>query len=376
MRDKFLLDPNIIFLNHGFAGACPRFVLDAHRGWQERLEKNPPRFIRTELPHQLELTRQTLANYLHVPSRNLLFVPNVTFGMNLVAHSLNLAPNDEILTTNHEFPVCNHIWEAVSKKRGASLKKYTIPFPLTKGDETIAELWKSVTNRTKVVFVSHITYATALLLPIEILCQKAQERGVVTVIDGAHGPGLVSLDISSIKADFYVGACHKWLCAPKGSAFLYASDRGMELLEPLVIGWGQDSRKKHSLPRQYEELGTMDPSAYLATRAAIEFQEINDWSMERQRCRDLTQHTFRQLASVEGIAPHRTKPNRALQMGVIQLSKEISSRAQHYLYDIYRIEVPIIKWNGMDLLRLSVQAYNTEEDLDLFVSAFRDLCNN
>ena len=222
LRSEFLLDPDIIFLNHGSFGATPRPVFESYQRWQRVLEREPVDFLGRKATELLRESRTVLADYLGAQVDNLVYVTNATTGINIVAHSLDLNPGDEVLSTDHEYGAMDRTWRFLSRKRGFKYVNYTISIPVTSQDEFVQQFWAQVTPATRVIYLSHITSPTAMILPIEAITQRAREAGILTVIDGAHAPGQIPLSLDAIGADFYVGNLHKWLCAPKGSAFLYA----------------------------------------------------------------------------------------------------------------------------------------------------------
>jgi isopenicillin-N epimerase len=234
-RDLFLLDPEVVYLDHGSFGACPRPVFDAYQEWQRELEREPVDLFERRLENELAAVRTVLGEYVGAPPDDLALVLNATAGMNAALRSLPLGPGDEILTTRHEYGAIELLLEFVSERTGVRIVRAS-------GVDAEA-IWAEATGRTRVLVVSHVTSPTALLLPVEKLCRRAREAGVLSVIDGAHAPGQVALDLERLGADFYAGNCHKWLCAPKGAGFLYARPDKQELLDPLVVGWGYgDSR--------------------------------------------------------------------------------------------------------------------------------------
>jgi isopenicillin-N epimerase len=281
-----------------------------------------------------------------------------------------------VLTTDHEYGACDRVWRFVSQKKGFRYVRQPIPLPVSSPEEMVEQLWQGVTPRTKVIYLSHITSATALRLPVEAICQRAREAGILTLIDGAHAPGQIPLDLAAIGADFYTGNCHKWLSAPKGAAFLYARREAQPLLEPLVISWGWESeRPSHSdFIDHLEYLGTDDLSSYLSVPAAIQFQAEHNWPQVQQRCHELAKETLAQLCQLTGLAPLYPSDNRFFQQLVIAplppTDLEILKRR---LYDEYRVEVPLISWNGHQFVRVSVQGYNTPADIELLLSALEAL---
>ena len=266
-KDSFLLEPDIIFLNHGSFGATPKPVFETYQNWQKQLERQPVKFLGREIAGYLKEARASLASYLNVSGDDLTFVPNATFGVNVVARSLALSEGDEVLTCDQEYGACNNTWNYVSKQKGFSYKKQPIPLPVESSEEILEAFWQGVTDRTKVIYLSHITSPTALILPIAEICARAQAAGIMTVIDGAHAPGQLDLDLTKIDADFYTGNCHKWLCSPKGAAFLYVRPDKQDLIEPLVISWGLSREAQHSagstLPRPLRLVGDARPGGLL-----------------------------------------------------------------------------------------------------------------
>lgn len=210
MKTQFLLDPDVVFLNHGSFGATPRPVFKAYQQWQLHMERQPVQFFITEIADHFANARQSLAAFLQAGSNDLVFVPNATFGVNIVARSLLLGPGDEVLTTNHEYGACENVWRFLSQKQGFSYRQQSIPLPLPNDEAIVDLLWQGVTEKTKVIFLSHITSSTAVRFPVQEICQRAREAGILTVVDGAHAPGQIPLNLTQIGADFYTGNCHKW----------------------------------------------------------------------------------------------------------------------------------------------------------------------
>ena len=221
LRREFLLDPEVAFLNHGSFGACPRPVFESYQAWQRELEQEPIDFLDRRLPTLLATARSELARYLNAPPDDLAFVPNATTGVNLAARSLPLERGDEILTTDLEYGACDYAWEWLAARTSASYVRAPIPLPLDGPAALVEALFAHATERTRVVYVSHITSGTALVLPVEHIVARARELGLVTIVDGAHAPAHVPVDVVALGADFYAGNAHKWLMAPKGAGFLH-----------------------------------------------------------------------------------------------------------------------------------------------------------
>ncbi len=210
LRELFLLDPEVVFLNHGSFGACPRPVFEVYQAWQRELEWQPVEFLQRRANTLLDEARTRLAAYVNATPDDLVFVPNATIGLNIVARSLPLQPGDEILATDHEYGALDLTWAHVCRKTGARYVRHQIPVPLTGTPEELADaFWAAVTPRTRVVFLSHLTSPTALIFPVAEICRRAREAGIVSIVDGAHVPGHLPLDLTAVGADAYSGNCHK-----------------------------------------------------------------------------------------------------------------------------------------------------------------------
>lgn len=375
---EFMLEPGVVFLNHGSFGACPRDVHDEYQRLQRRLEAQPVRFLQRELPDLLGQARAQLARFIGSDAGDVVFVPNPTFAVNEIARSLRLAPRDEVLMSDHEYGACRNAWRFMAPRVGFSIVEAPVPLPVGSDEEIVERLWAGVTSRTKAIFLSHITSPTALTLPVAEICRRARQRGIVTVIDGAHVPGQIDLDVTAVGADFYVATCHKWMCAPKGSAFFHARREMQHLIEPLVVGWGWGEDRLVDRGSDFldfhEWLGTDDPSAYLTVPRAIEFQAANDWPAVRSTCHELAVDTADRASAIPGVeAVH--EPDSYAQMVLLELTGSTGSRdpspIQTRLYDEHRVEVPVISWNGRVFVRVSVQAYNTVDDIEALVASLR-----
>src|SRR5712691_9175543 len=289
LRDEFLLDPNVVFLNHGSFGACSRPVFERYQAWQRELELRPIEFLGRRVRGLLAEARGALADYLRVGQDDVVYVSNVTTALNIVAHSLPLEPGDEVLTTNHEYGAIERTWTFVSEHKQTRVVVQKLPVPIDDPDEVVEAIWAGVTPRTRALFLSHITSPTAVILPIEPLIARARAAGIWTVIDGAHAPGQVDLDLSQMGVDFYGGNCHKWLSAPKGAGFLYVRPELQHLIEPVVISWGWRpiTPGPSVFVDEIERQATHDPAAYLSVPTAIAYQADHEWPSVRQECHEL-----------------------------------------------------------------------------------------
>jgi isopenicillin-N epimerase len=347
VKGLFLLDPDVVYLNHGSFGACPRPVFEAYQGYQRELERQPVEFLALErtFPARLDAARGALAAYLGASPDDLAFSTNASSAINAVARSLELEPGDEVLMGDDEYGGMELLWEYVTRRTGAKVVRRAL-------DDLVPGA------RTKVVFCSHIEWTTGRVNDVAAICRRARDAGVLSIVDGAHAPGQIDLDLESIGADVYAGNCHKWLCAPKGSGFLYARPEAQRLIDPLVVSWDwADGAAFHELHRWQ---GTRDPSAFLAVRDAIEFQAAHDWPAVRSRCHDL-------LAAADlGLEP---LTDDFVQMRGFRLEDDDPPAFKQRLYDEHRIEVPVVETRHGWTLRVSVQAYNDADDLQALASA-------
>ena len=351
-RDPFLLDPEIVYLNHGAYGACPRPVFDVYQRWQRELEREPVDLFERRLRAELEHVRVAIGAYVGASPRDLALVLNATTGLNAVLRSFRLGPGDELLTTGHEYGATDLLLGFIAKRTGAQVVR-------AEGVDADG-IWAGASERTRVLVVSHVTSPTARLLPVEELCRRAREAGVLSVVDGAHGPGQVALDLDALGADFYAGNCHKWLCAPKGAGFVHARAERQRLLDPLVIGWGH---RETEFALRHDWQSTRDPAAYLTIPAAIEFVREQGRNAD---CRRLLAHGRRVLAEA-GFEPFA--PQQPLQMACFRLPPCEPEQVEHRLRDEFGVEAPVRNWNGRQLIRVSVAPYNTELDIERLVAA-------
>ena len=264
------LDPSVAYLNHGSFGACPRAVLDVQASLRERLEREPCDFLWRDLPGLLAGARAELGSLVGADPDDLAFVPNATTGVNAVLRSLRLEPGDEILTTDHVYPACRKAIEWVAARTGAKAVVASVPFPIRNEEEVVAPVLASVSPRTRLALLDHVTSSTGLVFPLERLVRELAARGVDTLVDGAHAPGMVPLDLGSLGAAYYAANAHKWLCAPKGAAFLHVRRDRRRLVHPVVISHGYEPDEEGDRFRaEFDWTGTLDPTAWLAIPASI-----------------------------------------------------------------------------------------------------------
>jgi len=364
LRPEYLLDPGIAFLNHGSFGACPRPVFERYQAWQRELEHEPVDFLARRLPELLDGAREALAGYLGCHAEDLAFVPNATTGVNLAARSLDLRAGDEVLASGLEYGACDLAWEWVCRRVGARYVRAPIPLPLRDSNALVDALLARASGRTRAIFVSHVASTTALVLPVDEIVDRAHALGLVTVVDGAHAPAHVPLNLSKLDADFYSGNAHKWLSAPKGAGFLHVRPEHQERVDAAIVSWGYTEGR--TFLQRIESQGTRDPAAWLTVPDAIAFQAERDWDDVRDRCRRLAREARRELCDLlqtEALAPDAM----LAQMAAVRLPRPAPDLSER-LFTRHRIEIPV-EGDEDDLLRLSVAAYTTREDIDRLLSA-------
>ena len=380
---QFLLREDVVFLNHGSFGACPRPVFANYQQWQLELEGQPVEFLGRKLTEHMRTAREAMAADLGASPEDVVGLTNATLGLNIVAQSLDLKPGDQILTTDHEYSALEKTWAYVARRTGAEIVVVKVPMPLLTEAQFTDAIVAGMTERTRVLFLSHITSPTALLFPIERSIVEARRRGIWSVIDGAHTPGHIKLDLEALGADFYSGNCHKWMMAPKGSAFLHARREVQPLLNPLVISHGWTAQSKEPGARgafgnspfidEIEVQGTRDPSAWLTVPAALAFRRDNDWDAVAAHCHALAQDTARRLGELTGLAPLSAPEFCAPQMVAMPVPECDVDQLKIDLIDKYNIEIPVFKWQDTCIVRLSVQGYNSKPQMDLLIEALTQL---
>ena len=367
MRAEFLLDPDVVFLNHGSFGACPRPVFERYQAWQRELESQPVEFIARRLPDLLADARARLGSFVGADADDLTFVPNATSAVYMAARALALRQDDEVLATALEYGGCDLLWEKACNDAGARYVRAPVDLPVESGDQIVDALFASVSERTRAVLVSHITSETALVLPVAEIAARARDLGLTTIVDGAHGPGHVDVDLDTLGADFYAGNCHKWLCAPKSAGFLHVRKGWQEAVDGLIVTWGYEVPA--TFRTRTERQGTRDPSAYLTVPAAIEWTKAHG---DHERCRALTREAQTRLCGLDGVSAV-SAPDMLAQMVTVRVATDDADELQRRLYDEHKIEVPVRARKTEPLLRASFAPYNDESDLDALVGALGGL---
>lgn len=367
----FQLDDNVVFLNHGSFGACPLPVWETYTAWQRQLERQPVEFFRRHNA-LLASARTSLAASLNVQPDNLSFVVNATSGINVIARSFPLGPGDEILGTDLEYGALDLTWDHLCQRFGATYIKAEVPRPFTTQEAIVDAIWSQVTERTKAIFLSHITSGTAIILPVAEICRRARAAGILTIVDGAHAPGQIPLDLNALGADIYSGNCHKWLCTPKGTAFLYVNPDQHEWIESLTISWGW--LPGHTFLSRNQQQGTRDISGFLAIPRGIEFQREHDWSTVRASCHERLTAFRRRMRDRFGIAPLNPDGSEWYsQMALIEVPPIETADLNRRLLMEHDIEIPCMRHGETSCVRLSVQGYVTDRDLDALECALTDM---
>jgi isopenicillin-N epimerase len=376
LADHWTLDPGVIYLNHGSFGACPRVVLEAQAEYRARMERQPVQFLWRDLPDLLDAARATLADFLGANPENLVFVGNATAGVNAVVRSLALKAGDELLTTDHDYNACRNALAEAATRAGAKVVVARVPFPLTDEQQIIDAILAAVTPRTRLAMIDHITSPTALVFPIRKIARLLAERGVETLVDGAHAPGAVPLDLETMEAAYYTGNLHKWVCAPKGAAFLWARRDRQEAIRPPIVSHGENTRRegRSAFHDRFDWPGTLDPSAWLSVPHAIRWGASffpGGWEELRDRNRSTASAGRALIAGRLGVplpAPNQLLASMATlplpePLQKLPLTNQRFDPIHTRLLDKHGIEVPIVHWGEprRRWVRISAQAYNTTE---------------
>lgn len=375
LKHQFLLSDHITYLNFGSFGACPKPVFENYQQFQLELEQEPVDFITNKGLKYLQQSREALGAYINCPANDLVFVSNPSYAVNMVARAIGLKEGDEVLSSNIEYGACDKTWLYVCEKVGAKYIRQPISLPLQSKEQFIAEFFKGLSSKTKLIFLSHITSATALRLPVEEICAIAKEKGILTFIDGAHAPGHITLDMSNANFDIYTGACHKWMMTPKGSSFLYVT-KALQPLEPLVVSWGYNALfPSASKFLDYHQMnGTRDYSAFLTIPAAIQFMEQHNWWQVAAQCRKLVADNAAQLCELlqtAALAPMNDQF--ILQMFSAEIKAKEPEKLHDLLRDEYNIQIPVMRQDDKVYLRYSINAFNDQADMDKLFEALKDI---
>ena len=376
-QDQFLLNPAITFLNFGSFGATPKPIFENYQHWQRVLEAEPVQFIVFDGVNYLAESRAALAKYIGCADQDdLVYVTNPSFAINLIAKNFPLKAGDEILTTDIEYGACDRTWNFYCEKAGATYRRQKINLPITTKEKFIADFFAGVTPNTKAIFISQITSSTGLIFPVKEVCEIAKSKGLITIVDGAHVPGHIPFNLSEIQADFYTGACHKWMMAPKGCSFLYAHKSLQHLCDPLIVSWGYKALKpSHSAFLDYHQMiGTRDFSAFLTVPTCIKFMTENDWITVRTACHEMVLANAQRFYDLLESKPISPLTNEWIgQMISIPIKTNAPEVLQRRLFTDYKIEIPIMRQENDVYMRYSINAFNTIENLDTLYHALSEL---
>ncbi len=374
------LDPGVVFLNHGSFGACPIPVLEKQTAYRAMLETEPIRFVIREMEELYERSRLAVARFVHADPDGLVFVPNATAGVNTVFRSLRFNPGDEILYTNHIYGACKKLLEYIAATTGAVLVEAEYGFPIASPGMITEAVLSKVTPRTRIALIDHITSATALIHPVEEIVRELEERGIDTMIDGAHAPGSIPLDITRIGAAYYTGNCHKWLCTPKGTAILHVRDDRRKEIVPLVVSHA--GHLAEPFAERFFWPGTWDPSGVLSVFDAIEWLDSllpGGWPAVIRRNHALCLESRKLICDRLGIglpcpdemiATMATFPLPPAEV-FAPIGYKGTEPLQDKLYNDYAIEIPVWNWSSPPsrLTRIAVQLYNSPEQFRYLAEA-------
>lgn len=376
------LDPEVVFLNHGSFGACPRWVLEQHASIQARLEREPLRFIVEDLEGMLDRARVALADFVGADPSGLVFVTNATEGVNAVARSLDLRPGDELITSTQEYNACNNALRHVAERAGASVRVLELPFPISGADEIVERTLEAITARTRLVMISHVTSPTALVMPIERIVAECNRRGVETLVDGAHAPGMVPIDLRELNATYYTGNCHKWLCTPKGAGFLWVREDRRAQVRPPVISHGANSPRtdRSRLWLEFDYCGTRDFAPWLCVPLCISYMgslHPRGWRGVMERNRSLALRARDALCRALGIDPPApddligsmaSVPLPARREGAPVRPSRYHDALQDDILGLGRAQAPIfvLEEPRRRIARVSCQLYNSLSQMELY----------
>ncbi|MFC1887579.1 aminotransferase class V-fold PLP-dependent enzyme [Candidatus Cloacimonadota bacterium] len=379
-KHDFLLNKDIYFFNNGSYGACPRKVFESYQKWQREIEYQPVEFYQKKLLPELKKSRQIIAEFINAHDNDLILIRNATYAVNTIIRSLDLTVKDEVLITDQEYGACRNAWLFWQQEKGFKLSTIEIALPLP-DENTLIKLFESrITSKTKVVFFSHISSFTAQLFPAEKICTLARKHRVLSIVDGAHAIGQITIDMQKINADFYFSNLHKWMFSPKGTAFLYTRPALQKAIKPLITGWGWGRNRELKSGSDYVDsnlfYGTSDLSSFLTIEDSFRFYKDNDIIKKKQQCNALAKHFLQEMSKITGLKPLYEEFPSELMLAVVEVPKKYSAEElKNILLNNYKIEVPVIEWNNKLMIRISVQVYNTKEDVEYFLKTLRLIFN-
>lgn len=382
-RSDWLLEEGWVYLNHGSFGPSPRVVVEARERWTRRLESQPMRFLVREMEDLLDASRKTLAGFVGTSPDNIEFMDNATFGMNVAARTIPLGAGDQVLLTDHEYGAVMRIWRERCKETGAELVVRALPEPLSDPQELVDTFFEAVNEKTKVIVVSHVTSQTSAVFPVAEICREARRRKIPVCVDGPHAVAMVPVNLDAIDCDFYCASCHKWLCGPFGTGFLYVAPRWQQRVRPAIVSWGGSvsGREKHWRD-EFVWLGTRDPAPFLAVADAVTYLEAAGVETFRTHSHALVKEARGRIEQLTGEAA--LLPDSEDWYGtMITLPLPGGGEEGHQhgrrdplqtaLWEDYQIELPVFSWKRRRFLRVSCHLYNTREDIDRLLDALGQL---
>tara|TARA_B100001173_G_scaffold24423_1_gene19345 strand:- start:1051 stop:2226 length:1176 start_codon:yes stop_codon:yes gene_type:complete len=383
LKSKFLLDPEITFLNHGSYGACPKPVFKVYQQYQKDLETHPVKFMQEDVYSLLKQSRESLSQYINCDKDDIIYVSNPTHAVGTIIHNISINPGDEILSTNLEYGSCDRMWTYDAEQKGYKYIQADITLPIEDKETFLNEFWSFANEQTKYIFISQITSSTGMILPASEIVIEAKKRGIKTIIDGAHVPAHIALDIKELDPDYFTGALHKWLCCPKGISFLYVKKEHQEGIQPMVKSWGwgeeyekfKSSTQLHSSSRfinVFQWQGTMDMSAFFTVPDAIKFQKEHDWNSVRSRCFNMIVEARNRIAEITKL-PKICPDSWLGHMATILFPIDDTIAFKKSLYNDYQIEMPVMSHKEHTAFRISIQGYNSEDDIDHLVNSLEEL---
>ncbi len=375
-RFEFLVNKDTTFLNFGSFGSCPSEIFEKYQSLQRQLEFQPVEFIVDRSNELFFEARKKLGEYIDCSHEDVVLVTNPSYAVNTVAKSFPLNKGDEILSTNLEYGAIVQTWQTVCLEKEAKFISQNIQFPILDEEHFMDQFWKGFTEKTRAIFISHITSSTALVLPVEKICIEAKKRGLITIVDGAHAPGQLPLSMKSCQYDIYIGACHKWMMSPKGASFLYASKEVQPWMKPLVVSWGSvpGHQQNTRFVDDHQTNGTRDLSALLSVPFCIDFMCKNNWQKEAKSCAQLCLEFAHTLQEVTGFIPCAPLNKTWIgQMFAIPVKLHTDVDVRSILKKEYNIEIPITNLDSNYFIRYSIQAFNDPEDLDNLQTALIEL---
>ena len=373
-KNLFLLEEGITYLNHGSFGSCPRVIFEDYQNWQLRLEKQPVQFFTEELYCALKKSRESLSTFLGCDQDEVLFFQNPTTAVSNIIYNLDLNPGDEVLMTDHEYGALVRAWNVWGKKAKIHIKYANVTLPLESKDKFFEDVSKKISSKTKVIFLSQITSPTGLVFPIKDIIDFAKEKKIITIVDGAHVPGHIDLSIQNLGCDFYTGALHKWMCAPKGASFLFVKKEHQKWIKPVIYSWGKDGDDPEysEFLQDFQWQGTRDMSAFLTIPKVINFFK-NDIESFQEHSKKLILNSGEQFQRVLRTDPISRGDDFLGQMISFPLPKNTNNKIKDILWKNHKIEIPIFEWNKKFFIRLSIHIYNDQKDIDSLMNALQSI---